>query len=391
MPSSVTKTLRIFLALGAFFALAFTIAACGGDDSSSNDVPSNAVASVDGDPITKADYDRWAVITAKSASAQGGTAVIPDPPDYTRCVAALTEQARSVRGQRVPAVAQLRAQCRQLDTQIRQQTLQLLIQAIWFEKEARDLGVSVSDADVTRFLAETKRQSFPRRGDYERFLRSSGMDDRDVLFRLRIQRLGERISEAVERRSGNVTEAQITDYYNRNRDQFAVPERRDLEIVLTRTEAQANEAKRAIESGTPWAEVARRFSTDALSKGNGGRLAGVARGQQDRALDTAAFGASRGEVVGPVRGQFGWYIVRVDGITPARQNTLEASRDQIRDLLRQQSSTTALTDFGRRFQTRWAAATNCRTGYVIEQFCSNAPRPRTTSTAGGTVATTPAR
>ena len=76
------------------------------------------------------------------------------------------------------------------------------------------------------------------------------MSDRDVLFRLRIQELGTRISEAVERRSGNVTEAQIAAYYNRNRDQFAVPERRDLEIILTRTEAQANAAKRAIESGT---------------------------------------------------------------------------------------------------------------------------------------------
>lgn len=48
MPTSVTKPIRILLALCAFFALAFTVAACGGDDDSSNEVPSNAVASVDG-------------------------------------------------------------------------------------------------------------------------------------------------------------------------------------------------------------------------------------------------------------------------------------------------------------------------------------------------------
>lgn len=386
MPSPVTKTLRIVLALSAFFALAFTVAACGGDDDS-NDVPSNAVASVDGSPVTKADYDRWAEITAKSASAQGGTAVIPDPPNYTECVAALTRQARSVRGQRVPSESALRAQCRQLDTQIRQQTLALLIQAIWFDKEAEDLGIDVTDADVRRLLEETKRSSFPRRGDYERFLRQTGMSNEDVLFRLRIQRLGEDISRKVQRDAGSVTEAQVTAYYNRNRDQFAVPERRDLEMILTRTEAQANEAKRAVESGTSWAAAARRYSTDAISRGNGGRLAGVARGQQDRALDTAAFGAERGVLVGPVRGQFGWYIVRVTGITPARQNTLAESREQIRELLRQQNGSRALTEFGREFQDRWQKATNCRTGYVIDQFCANAPRPRTTSTAGGTVAT----
>jgi foldase protein PrsA len=383
----VTKTLRIVLALSAFFGLAFTVAACGGDDDK-NDVPSNAVASVDGEPVSKADYDRWAEITAKSASAQGGTAVVPDPPSYARCIAALRRQARSVRGQRVPSESALRAQCRQLETQIRQQTMALLIQAIWFDKEAKDLGVTVTDADVRRVLAETKRQSFPRRGDYERFLRQSGMTERDVLFRLRVNELGQRISDKVQRRAGNVTDAQITAYYNRNREQFAVPERRDLEIILTRTKAQAEEARRAVEGGTRWAAAARRYSTDALSKSNGGRLAGVARGQQDRALDTAAFAARRGVIVGPVRGQFGWYIVRVTGITPARQNTLAESRDQIRELLRQQNSSRALTDFGRQFQERWAAETNCRTGYVIEQFCGNAPRPRTTSTAGGTVATT---
>jgi foldase protein PrsA len=384
----VTKPIRILLALAAFFALAFTVAACGGDDESSNDVPSNAVASVDGEAVSKADYDRWAVITAKSASAQGGEAVVPDPPSYARCIAALERQARAVRGQRVPSESALRAQCRQLDTQIRQQTMALLIQAIWFDKEAEDLGVSVTDRDVERVLAETKRQSFPRRGDYERFLRQSGMTEEDVLFRLRVNELGTRISEKIQRSAGNVTEAQITDYYNRNREQFAVPERRDLEIILTRTEAQAEEAKRAIEGGTAWAAAARRYSTDALSKGNGGRLAGVARGQQDRALDTAAFNARRGVIVGPVRGQFGWYIVRVTGVTPARQSSLADSREQIRELLRQQNSSRELTEFGREFQDRWARVTNCRREYVIDQFCSNAPRRATpTATAGGSVAT----
>jgi foldase protein PrsA len=386
VPTSVTKPLRILLALGAFFVLAFTVAACGGDDDS-NEVPSNAVASVDGEAVTRADYDRWAEITAKSASAQGGEAVVPDPPDYTQCVAALTRQARAIRGQRVPAESALRAQCRQLDTQIRQQTMALLIQAIWFDKEAEDLGVEVTDRDVERVLAETKRQSFPRRGDYERFLRQSGMTEEDVLFRLRVNELGTRISDAIQRRSGNVTEAQITAYYNRNREQFAVPERRDLEIILTRTEAQAEEAKRAIEGGTAWAAAARRYSTDALSKGNGGRLAGVARGQQDRALDTAAFNAREDVIVGPVRGQFGWYIVRVTGVTPARQSTLEESREQIRELLRQQNSTRELTEFGREFQDRWSKLTNCRREFVIDQFCSNAPRAATTATAGGDVVT----
>jgi foldase protein PrsA len=379
----VTKTLRIFLALGAFFVLAFTVAACGGDDDS-NEVPSNAVASVDGTPVTKADYERWVAIMARS----NGAPVVPDPPTYARCIAGIQEAARRVRGQRVPSDSAARAQCRQLDEQVRNQVMAMLIQSIWFEDEAKELGIELSDRDVERRLEETKRAQFPRRGDYERFLRTSGMTEEDVLFQLRLQELPARITERIQRQAGDVTEADITAYYNRNREQFAVPERRDLEIVLTRTEAQAEAAKREIEDGASWASVARRSSTDALSKGNGGRLLGVARGQQDRALDTAAFNARVDTIVGPVRGQFGWYIVRVTRVTDARQNSLADSREAIRAQLEQTKGQDELTRFGREFQERWSELTECRTGYVIPQICGNAPRPRTTSTAGGEVVTT---
>lgn len=380
MPTPVTKTLRIFLALGAFFMLSFTIAACGGDDDS-NEVPSNAVASVDGTPVTKADYERWVAIMARS----NGSPEVPDPPTYARCIAGIQAAARRVRGQRVPSDSAARAQCRQLDEQVRNQVMAMLIQSIWFDDEAKELGITVTESDLRRRLDEVKRAQFPRRGDYERFLRTSGMTEEDVLFQLRLQELPARITEKIQRQAGDVTEADIEAYYNRNREQFAVPERRDLEIVLTRTEAQAEEAKRAIEAGDSWAAVARRFSTDALSKGNGGRLLGVARGQQDRALDTAAFNARVDTIVGPVRGQFGWYIVRVTRVTDARQNSLADSREAIRAQLEQTKGQEELTRFGREFQERWSEKTECRTGYVIPQICGNAPRPRTTSTAGGAV------
>ncbi len=383
MLTPVTKTLRIFLALGAFFVLAFTVAACGGDDDS-NEVPSNAVASVDGTPVTKADYERWVAIMARS----NGAPVVPDPPTYARCIAGIQDAARRVRGQRVPSDSAARAQCRQLDEQVRNQVMAMLIQSIWFEDEAKDLGIELSDRDIERRLEETKRAQFARRGEYERFLRTSGMTEEDVLFQLRLQELPARITERIQRQAGDVTEADITAYYNRNREQFAVPERRDLEIVLTRTEAQAEAAKREIEDGASWASVARRSSTDALSKGNGGRLLGVARGQQDRALDTAAFNARVDTIVGPVRGQFGWYIVRVTRVTDARQNSLADSREAIRAQLEQTKGQDELTRFGREFQERWSELTECRTGYVVPQICGNAPRPRTTSTAGGEVVTT---
>ncbi|HEX4804842.1 MAG TPA: peptidyl-prolyl cis-trans isomerase [Conexibacter sp.] len=362
---------------------AVVLAACG---SSGNSVPSNAVASVDGTPITKADYTKWATITVRGSAQGGAQAVLPDPPTYTRCIATLRKQTRPVRGQPAPTDVTLRAQCRQQDQALVQQTMATLIQNVWIEKEASAQGVSVTDAEVQRQLATTKRQSFSSEAAYQRFLKQSGMTQADVFERIRIQALAAKLTRKIQSGAAPVTDAQVQSYYARNRAQFAVPERRDVELILTKTQAQGNAAKAAVQGGMSWAAAAKKYSTDAASKATGGILRGVSQGQQDRAFDTAAFGAKKGVIVGPVKGQFGYYVIRVTTITPAQVTSLASARAQIRSLLQQQNSQQKLTTFIRAFQTRWRGKTNCRTGYIV-QLCSNAPAPQTTSTAGGTVAT----
>lgn len=386
VPVLVRTPLRILLALGAFFVAVTALVACGDD----NSVPGNAVASIDGTPITKAQYEHWAAITARSSAAPGQPTVVPDPPDFQRCIAELRREAvaRARRGRRrtpIPSDVTLKARCRTQNEQLVQSTMTSLIQEIWIEKEAEELDVKVSDAEVRRQLEETKRQSFPSRGDYERFLRQSGMTEEDVNQRIRVQVLATKITRKIQESAAPVTQSDIADYYRRNREQFALPERRDVELILARTEAQAREALAAIQGGMRWSEAARRFSTDDVSKANGGKLSGIAEGQQERAFDRAAFSARRGEIVGPIRGQFGWYVLRVTAVTPARQTPLAEAREQIRALIEQQRQQRKMADFVRDFSRRWREATNCREGYIVE-LCSNAPKPRTTSTAGGTVA-----
>jgi foldase protein PrsA len=371
----VRKTLRILLALSAFFVVATVLAACG---SSSDSVPSDAVANVDGTPITKADYEKWAAITAKGSAQSGAAVVVPDPPTFTRCIEALRSQSRPVRGQPAPTDVTLRAQCRQQNEQLVQQTMGTLIQNAWIEKEAKEQGVTVSDAEVQRQLAATKRQSFPTAKAYQRFLKQSGMTEADVLERVRTQALAAALTRKIQSSAAPVTDAQVQSYYDRNRPQFAVPERRDVQLILTRTGAQANAAKSAIQGGTSWAAAARQYSTDAASKATGGVLRGVTQGQQDRAFDQAAFSAKKDVIVGPVKGQFGYYLLRVTTITPARQTPLADARAQIRALLAQQGTQQKMSTFVRDFQERWKGKTNCRDGYIV-QLCKNAPPVRTTT------------
>jgi foldase protein PrsA len=78
----MTKKLLTVFALPVL-AVALLVAGCG------SGVPSDSVATVDGTPIKKADFDHWLSVAAKQSAPPGSTAApaVPDPPDYTNCVA----------------------------------------------------------------------------------------------------------------------------------------------------------------------------------------------------------------------------------------------------------------------------------------------------------------
>ena len=111
-----------------------TVAACGGS------VPGNAVATVDGQAIDKTDFTHWMNVAAKT-SGQTGNAV-PDPQDnYVKCVAAKRKATpKPAKGQPKVTDAQLKSQCVQEYSTLRDQVLQLLISFKWIQGEADSLG-----------------------------------------------------------------------------------------------------------------------------------------------------------------------------------------------------------------------------------------------------------
>ncbi|MFL5958622.1 MAG: peptidyl-prolyl cis-trans isomerase [Solirubrobacterales bacterium] len=373
------RIIRLTLALGAFFIAATALAACG------NNVPGNAVANVDGTLITTSNFDHWLAVAARSQNPTGGAVVVPDAPTFAKCVASKQQsQPKLPKGQKPPTAAQLKQQCNQEYQGLRDQVMQFLISAQWIQGEAKDQGIKVTDADINKRFQQTKKQSFPKEADYQKFLKQSGMTQTDILFRVRLDALSSKIRDKVTKGKAKVTDAQITTYYNKNKKRFAQPERRDLRIVLTKTLPQANAAKKALQAGQSWNVVAKKYSTDQSTKNTGGQLLAVTKGQQDRTFENAAFKAPKSKVLGPVKTQFGYYVFEVTKITPASQQALAQAKTTIRQLLVSQNQQKSLNDFVKSFQKKWKDRTNCRKGYVT-QDCSNAPKPKKQKTAPGAV------
>jgi foldase protein PrsA len=344
------------------------ISACG------NDVPPGAVAKVGDDTITQDEFDKW-VETAVKSQAQGGAAVVPDPPDYTKCVAA-KKKTPAPSGQKKQTDAALEKQCKTEYTTLKREVMQFLIQSEWVTQEADKRDITVSDKAVRKSFEAQKKQAFPTDKAYKSFLNTSGMTEADILFRVKLSQLQEKLTKDVTADAKNVSTADVSEYYDKNQKRFAQPERRDLLIVLTKTEAKAQAAKSAIESGQPWKTVAKQYSIDQASKAQGGKLAAVAKGQQDKAFEDAVFAASKGELGGPVKTQFGWYVFEVQKITPASQQSLDQSRDTIKNLLRSQRQQKALDAFIKDFREEYKDKTNCSDDYRVAE-CKNAPKDET--------------
>jgi foldase protein PrsA len=373
MASMTHAAIKSILGIAALGLLAIAISACG------NDVPSGAVAKVDDETISQDEFDKWFnIFAAQSQPVQGGGAAAPVPPDFEKCVAAKKKQPLP-QGQKKPSDSDLKKQCKSEYDALKSQAMQFLINSTWIRQEAEKQDVKVSDAEIKRSLEDEKKRSFPNdTGDkkYKQFLKTSGMTEEDVLLGMELQALQQKITQKITADAKKVTDQDVEEYYAKNKKRFAQPETRDLSVVLTKNEAKAEEAKQALESGDSFKQVAKKYSIDEASKAQGGKLPAITEGQQEKAFDEAIFGAEKGKLVGPVKTQFGWYVFEVDKITPASQQTLEESKDTIKNLLRSEGQQKALDNFVKDFREEYKDSTKCAEDFRISD-CSNAPKEKT--------------
>ena len=346
---------------------AATVAGCG------DDVPSNSVAKVGDSTIEKKEFDRW-LKNAASGQAQGGQAAIPDPPDFKNCVAGLKKQP-APQGAGKQSEAQLKKQCRQQYDQLKNEVMQFLIQAEWVQQEAEERDVKVSDAEVKKSFEDQKKQAFPKPADYQKFLKDSGMSEQDILFRVKLDTLQTKLTQEVTKDKVKITDEDISEYYEKNKKRFAQPERRDLNVVLTKTKAKANQAKSQLDDGKSFKAVSKQFSIDEASKAQGGKLPDVSKGQQEKALDTAVFKAKRGDISGPIKTQFGFYVFEVDKIKASSQQSLAQAKETIRNLLRSQREQKALDSFVKDFREKYKEKTKCAKDFRVAE-CDNAPKEK---------------
>ena len=371
----MSSYLRLLTALGAVLFALLGLSACGG-------IPGNAVVQVSSSStVSKDAFNHWMAVAASSGAATTGSKpIVPEPPSYSACISHLAATTpKPEKGQTAPTSAQLKSQCEQQYKSLQQEVLGFLISSAWVLGEANSLGVKLTDTEVKKQFEKIKAQQFPKPAEFEKFLSSSGQTVSDLLLRVKLNLLSQKIQQKIVKAKSAASKAEVLKYYNENKARYGAPEKRDIEIVLTKTEAAASAAKKEVEAGKAFSAVAKKTSIDPTSKANGGLLKGVIKGSEEKELDAAVFAAKPGTLGGPVKTPFGYYVYKILTIFPATQQPFAAVETTIRQQLIAQRQQTALSSFVKNFKKKWSAKTDCRSGFVVAD-CKQYKAPKTTGT-----------
>jgi len=151
-------------------------------------------------------------------------------------------------------------------------------------------------------------------------------------------------------------------YYDEHQNDFGTPEERHAAHILIAVAAAAPQAEQdaakakagqlqqqAAKDPAGFADLARRNSQDPGSAANGGSLGFFARGMMVKPFEDAAFALGQGEVSGLVRSDFGYHIIKLLAVKPARLLPFDEAREGIVNKLRQQKAADLFAELAERF------------------------------------------
>ncbi|PKL49886.1 MAG: hypothetical protein CVV42_04295 [Candidatus Riflebacteria bacterium HGW-Riflebacteria-2] len=141
------------------------------------------------------------------------------------------------------------------------------------------------------------------------------------------------IRAMLDEKIGSITleESEIADFYQKNLSQFKTQAQMRAHHILVKEEAEAKEILATLEKDpAKFSDIAREKSVCPSGKQGGGDLGAFGEGQMVKEFDEACKTSEIGKIVGPVKTDFGYHIIRVDERQSAGVMKLEEVSEQIR-------------------------------------------------------------
>lgn len=318
---------KLALIIIALASLTLGLAGCGGDD---QNVPDGAVAVVDGEEITKSEFDN--LLNRAKTSYKQNKRDFPKvgTPEYKT---------------------------------LQNQAVQYLVQQEQYRQEAKDLDVEVTDKEVADRLKQVKQQYFGgKEEEFQKNLKKQGLTVAAVRREIESQLLSEKIYAKVTE-DVKVTDSEVQDYYNKKKADYKVAASREVRHILVAKKARADDIRSQLANGGNFAALAKKYSTDPGSKANGGKLT-VRKGETVPEFDKVAFALKKNELSAPVKTQYGYHVIQaLSDVKAPSQTPLKDVKEQIRQQLLQEKRQKAITDWTKETNDKFEDKIAYQVGY----------------------------
>lgn len=258
--------------------------------------------------------------------------------------------------------------------ELKESSLKELLEAAWIRGEAEEMGIKTTPKQVEEELAAIKKQSFPTKGSYQKFLKESKFTEEDVNDVVEVKVLSTAIQEQVNSEAPAPSSSEVQSYYDAEKaTQYTEKESRDVRIILNKDKSKVEAAKKELESDhspAAWKKVAKKYSSDPTSKAKGGLTEGISEEFLKEPLKKAIFGAATGELVGPTKFETNWILTEVVKLNPAKVKKLPEVKAQIEETLKGEKQQEFFSEFVSDYQAKWTSRTICASGFEVES-CAN--------------------
>jgi peptidyl-prolyl cis-trans isomerase D len=139
-----------------------------------------------------------------------------------------------------------------------------------------------------------------------------------------------------------MTEDDVRAIYEQRKAEFVTPEKRSAQVISVADEAKAQALAQRWNGGADWTAM------QAAAQQDGASAVALDDASQaefpDPGLAKAVFAAPAEQISSPLKGAFGWYVMKVTKVTPGTEKTFDDVKDALRTRLLAEKATDLMYD-----------------------------------------------
>jgi parvulin-like peptidyl-prolyl isomerase len=193
-------------------------------------------------------------------------------------------------------------------------------------QEAKNQKIGIDQERIKAKIEEIKKR-LGSDMEFQRSLKQQGLAQVDLESKIREQLLMYNIIDYKIRSKIIVTPSEVTDFYNKNKNEFKTPEQRDFSSISLEDENTIWQISNQLSLGQSFEEVAKKYGLE-ISK-----FTVNSTEELKKEIADVIFKLNQGEISKPIKIESLFYIFKVYDIIPPHEQSLAEAQETIRNYL----------------------------------------------------------